>query len=719
VVPGRLQARLGDVLTLSLCSVLFFALCVYQLDLPGLYTDEAFDVVPAMQILRGHPVELQRGVGIHLFGVDLPLMSSSDYQGVTSTYLVLPFFALGGINVISLRLMTVTVGVVGIVVAFFLARTWFDTPTARLTALMLAVSPSWVFFSRLGVYVVSEVMPIAGGALLACTIWVRRRPLGARNTPLYVGAFLLGLGLTTKLLFVWFINAVLFMALVFYGPSVWRHRHAWWRERWRVLRVGLLALVAFCVGAFPFLLYNLLTRGTYYLIRDTLSNMQSTTHGVNNTSILRNLWTKAEDFRVLLDGSYFWFQREWNQFYANPVTPIAFILCAVGLVALVLAARPVTLARPRLAWWPVLSAVFLVVALVMTMILGTRPVVQAWEMAVVLAVCTIAVALTLLTGLAPLRVRSPRNGQPLPTEPGPDTSGGRLSAAGWLLLGTAMLAGYFWWFAGAGRPSGPAPGGFLGLWPVDAAGWLFWTSTLALIVLLGLHPRPAPHQRAVVATVGILVLVLVQSAVTVSGLWSTHLLILLPLPQMTIAAFVMALTRRWVPRWSPATTAGTRTPWVSAMRVLPALLIVGSIIALDLVVDYSYHRDLAKTGGGSTFSDAIYRLVEYLEEQPPGTRVVAMDWGFRRPIQLLTEQRVDPIEAYGMKNPPPPEFYTALRDLLSHPNTLYLFHTRQGSAYPRHDAFLQEVAAAGKRAELIKTFYHRDGIPVYEVYTVR
>src|SRR5437763_1392890 len=81
-----------DALAVSVACIVFLALCLYQLDLPGLYPDEAFDVVPSMQILLGHPVDVQRGAGIHIFGTDFPLMSSSDYQGVTSTYLVLPFF---------------------------------------------------------------------------------------------------------------------------------------------------------------------------------------------------------------------------------------------------------------------------------------------------------------------------------------------------------------------------------------------------------------------------------------------------------------------------------------------------------------------------------------------------------------------------------------------------------------------------------------------------
>ena len=84
----RLRETILNAAAVSLACLVFLAIALYQLTLPGLYADEAFDVIPAMQIVLGHSVELQRNVGLHLFGLSLPLMSSSDYQGVTSTYLL-------------------------------------------------------------------------------------------------------------------------------------------------------------------------------------------------------------------------------------------------------------------------------------------------------------------------------------------------------------------------------------------------------------------------------------------------------------------------------------------------------------------------------------------------------------------------------------------------------------------------------------------------------
>ena len=45
---------------LALILVAFLALTLFQLDLPGLYYDEALDVVPTMQLLLGQPVKLER-----------------------------------------------------------------------------------------------------------------------------------------------------------------------------------------------------------------------------------------------------------------------------------------------------------------------------------------------------------------------------------------------------------------------------------------------------------------------------------------------------------------------------------------------------------------------------------------------------------------------------------------------------------------------------------
>ncbi|MDQ3929832.1 MAG: glycosyltransferase family 39 protein, partial [Chloroflexota bacterium] len=499
----------ADVASVSLACLAFFFICVYQLDLPGLYNDEAFDVIPAMQVVLGHPVELQRGAGIDIFGVTLPLMSSSDYQGITSTYLAIPFFAAGGVNVFSLRLMTVAVGLVAIVLAYFLARAWFGRPVARLTVLMLGVSPSWIFWSRLGVYVVNEVVPITTGALLAFTHWVRTRPFGTSNVPLYTGMFLLGLGLTTKLLFLWVLVAVAVCGALLFGGRAWEHRRELFRRPGRWLRISALSIAAFSLGALPFLLYNIMTRGTWLLIRGSLTDLSTTSHGVDNTAYLRNLWSEADSLKVVLDGGYFWFQGLAAQTYTNPFTPAVFALSSLGLVALALrpwsrgAGPPGNLERA--GWLASALALVLAYSLVLRLLPGalTSP-------AILLAI-GLGVLAVVLTATGAFRT-------------------GDTTRANWTLLGTAALAGAAWWFGGSGRPESTDPAGPLGLWPVDASGVLFWASALTLSIVLGSDRHAGRLARASLATLALTGVIVAQSAVTISGLWATHLIVVLPLP---------------------------------------------------------------------------------------------------------------------------------------------------------------------------------------------
>ena len=217
------------------------------------------------------------------------------------------------------------------------------------------------------------------------------------------------------------------------------------------------------------------------------------------------------------------------------------------------------------------------------------------------------------------------------------------------------------------------------------------------------------------ASLAMIGLVIGQSAVTVSGLWATHLLLLLPLPQIVIATFVVSLGRELAVGLASAGTRRRR----ALFGALPVVIVVGALVAFDLGTDYSYHRDLAITGGQTTFSDAIYTLADYLDSQYRGKPVVAMDWGFKRPIQFLTEERINPVEAFGYTPEPTAEFRQGVQRLLKDPTTIYLFRDPKSLAYPRYDAFVQEAASAGKKVTLVTTFYNRERAPLYLLYSAQ
>ena len=98
-----------------------------------------------------------------------------------------------------------------------------------------------------------------------------------------------------------------------------------------------------------------------------------------------------------------------------------------------------------------------------------------------------------------------------------------------------------------------------------------------------------------------------------------------------------------------------------------------------------------------------------------------MDWGFRRNLQLLTQNRVDPPERFTYTTPVGAEFEGYVRELISRsPDALYLFHVPEYTMWPGHWQAFEDVAYRNHLSPVLwKTYYQRDGKPVYEVYTLK
>jgi hypothetical protein len=141
-------------------------------------------------------------------------------------------------------------------------------------------------------------------------------------------------------------------------------------------------------------------------------------------------------------------------------------------------------------------------------------------------------------------------------------------------------------------------------------------------------------------------------------------------------------------------------------------------MAEDLWVDARYHQALARTGGYSGFSSAIYSLADYLEQNQI-ERPYALDWGFKYNIMIITRGQVEPLEIYGSTYEPGPDFESALRAALATDAPIFISHTAEGSSYPRLDDFRRIVAQSGKTVTLEKTFKQLDGKPVYYVFSVK
>ncbi|OQY27129.1 MAG: hypothetical protein B6243_13335 [Anaerolineaceae bacterium 4572_5.2] len=96
---------------------LFLAFTLYQIDLPGLHYDEAFEIVPAMQLLKGQPVNAFRESALTLFSKEFPLMTQ-DYIGALNTCGSVPFLLIGGATVAALRSYAIAIGLLTLLLVY-------------------------------------------------------------------------------------------------------------------------------------------------------------------------------------------------------------------------------------------------------------------------------------------------------------------------------------------------------------------------------------------------------------------------------------------------------------------------------------------------------------------------------------------------------------------------------------------------------------------------
>ena len=316
-------------MALLLAVLLYLALTLAQLSLPGLHYDEAKEAgINAMEMLQRQDVHAFRSAGLQIGPLFLPLMVQ-DYIGALNVYLALPLLALFGVTVPALRLVGVLCGLGTITPGLGAGQRAVDSPsgarldksgagkearaqireqtpgwTGAIAALLLAASPAFVFWSRQGIFVTNVVVTLAVATVWAGLRWLRT----GRTRALYLMAVLAGLGLWAKLLFIWVLGAMVGVALVGWlfsrlGRIDFGLRVPERPARHR-LRTLLIAMVLFLAALSPLLLFNLQTAGTFHSM---FGNLGQSYYGVQNAAFLDNLAERLGQIGTLLRGDFLWY----------------------------------------------------------------------------------------------------------------------------------------------------------------------------------------------------------------------------------------------------------------------------------------------------------------------------------------------------------------------------------------------------------------------------
>ncbi len=202
-----------------------------------------------------------------------------------------------------------------------------------------------------------------------------------------------------------------------------------------------------------------------------------------------------------------------------------------------------------------------------------------------------------------------------------------------------------------------------------------------------------------VLPIWLLAIVMFLSGFTVSGFAPYHMLILYPWIPLVIGRFASVL-----------------------LDIVPKAIVVIVIIAFALLlfsevgISTGYLRDIATYGGKGLTSDAIYGLNEYLLERN-ASDVVAMDWGFYSNLAYLSNGRIRPLIAFGWTSEPDAWFNESAKALMARKNATFLFHSDDFTQFKHRRETMAKLAEGGNMTFVLeRTFYQRDGNPVYYVY---
>lgn len=345
--PSPRCRRWASCAALAVASLVYAAATVPNLDLPGLHYDEAYDASLAVEMLKGQPLQGAHS-SISLGGREWPLMST-PIEAATTAYLTAIPFRLFGISVETLRLWWLAMGLATLVLLWFLARDWFGPSTAAIAALLCGTSPVFAWWFRAGDRWEAQLLPLA-----LCMIWTLRRGWERGDLRLLAaGAFLFGLGVSTKILFLWLLAPI--------AVAGWVSRGEFPRRRdgrdlsGRVLATIACALLA---GLAPLVIDNARDPGLLRFLRANAFETQL--YGHDNLAFWSNLRAQVEDLARILGGDTLVFPPRM----ASPL----------GLVLLVFAVGGTTLRFARGASDPrraVVGRLYLLLTVVLVVPLST------------------------------------------------------------------------------------------------------------------------------------------------------------------------------------------------------------------------------------------------------------------------------------------------------------------------------------------------------------
>jgi len=197
--------------------------------------------------------------------------------------------------------------------------------------------------------------------LAATYCWLRRFQNGLQRWSI-AGAFLFGLGIYAKFLFVWLIAALVgAVILLNLDWVIYRRAELVAKKKRLPITEALSVLLAFLLGCILLIIYNLQTGGTFVNITQ---NASTSYYGVNNLAVGANFLERLKQFSDFLSGAHLWYL---GDVIKNSWTVLMFVVLFFWIVLLTIrmqrSANFSTMTAPyKIALFPCLVIVLLILA---------------------------------------------------------------------------------------------------------------------------------------------------------------------------------------------------------------------------------------------------------------------------------------------------------------------------------------------------------------------
>ncbi len=272
---------------------------------------------------------------------------------------------------------------------------------------------------------------------------------------------------------------------------------------------------------------------------------------------------------------------------------------------------------------------------------------------------------------------------------------------------------------------------------------LLWIAPIVLIIALIIALVDARHNRAVRFLLVLSTLILAQTCLPYrQDVGSHHILMLYPFHLIIIAYSFTPFSRNALRGWgaaggvgspitnrfssqgngiskaqsgSNANNAELRELRSACLRSFVAAALLALLIASNVAIDMQYLRLFSHVGGRGIWSDAVFDLAKYAQDND-GITYVLMDWGFSPQLLVLSRGKINKREVFWELLDPSreSELTTYVYTQTMNPHNIFVFHTPSYTLFPQpRRVFERMLEEHGLREEVVKVFRQGDGNPVY------